>query len=273
MKRFPLKTRLPIALSKPARRVAIFVITVIVLILLSRFTAARHLVQGSQHQLTRFGTGLGNGYQNMVASEDTLIGERNILQERVAALALDTVELETLRQTVEEQELLLDYDYYDPSAEINAHIISRDIDERTLFLDQGSVNGVREGLPGIIADGHLVGIIHSVHPNTSEVLLISAHEQSVAATIYGESRTRGRVEGQDGFYLKMAFVPREERIDVNDIVATSGLDPLIPDQLIIGLVESIEAPDQEPFQNILVKPVFDVRDFSEVLILDPLASL
>lgn len=273
MSRFPLKTRLPIALSKPARRVAIFIISVLVIILLSRFTAIRHLAQGSQHQLVRLGTWFGNGYQNMIAGEDTLIGERNRLQEQVGALAVDTAELESLRQTVQEQALLLDYDHFNPAIEINARVISRDIEERLIVLNQGSLNGVQQGLPVIIGDGHLIGTIQTVHANTSEVLLISAQEQSIAATIYGESATRGRVEGQDGFYLEMAFVPREERIDISDVVATSGLDPLVPDQLIIGLVESVEAPDQEPFQTILVKPVFDVRDFSEVLILNPIAEL
>jgi rod shape-determining protein MreC len=267
------KSRIPISLTKPARRLAIFLISLLVLLLLSRFTFMRDLAHGTQYQLVRLGTWAGNGYQNAVANEDTLIGERNALQDQVAALAFDTVHIASLEDTIEQQALLLDYDRFDTSQQTSAHIISRDVDERKLYLDQGSSSGVREGLAVIIGDGHLVAIIDVVHAHTSEARLISAYEQSIAATIYGETRTRGRIEGQDGFYLHMSFVPREERIDVNDVVATSGLDPLIPDQLIIGLVESVESPDQDPFKDILIKPIFDVRDFSEVLILDPLAGL
>ena len=62
-------------------------------------------------------------------------------------------------------------------------------------------------------------------------------------------------------------MPIQGSINVGDTVLSSGLGGIYPPGLIVGFVESVERPEEEPFCEVRLKPAPDFRSLEELFIL------
>lgn len=179
--------------------------------------------------------------------------------------------LEMREVTLENQRLkkLLDFVEADPRKVLPALVVAEDASSwaRTIVIDKGLRNGVKEGEPVVVAEG-VVGRVIKVASNSARVLLVTDASSSIAGLVE-RTRTRGVVRG-NGRELTLEFALRNDLVEVEDMIITSGMGGVFPKGLVVGRVADVQRNEFGLFQQIKLTPVVDFSRLEEVLVLmDP----
>ncbi len=88
------------------------------------------------------------------------------------------------------------------------------------LLDKGSKEGLQRGL-GVINAAGVVGRLVECYPNYAKVLLLLDRSSAVDALI---QRTRGRgiLAGTGGKNCHLKYIPKDQDVQVGDLILTSG---------------------------------------------------
>jgi rod shape-determining protein MreC len=138
---------------------------------------------------------------------------------------------------------------------------------KTIVIDRGSVDGLREGLPVIASDG-VVGQLVKVAAGSSRVLLLTDHASGISAIVQ-RTRARGVIKGEGGSRCSLEFSLREDDVKVGDIVLTSGIGRVFPKGLPVGEVTMVKKGEYGIFQTIEVRPKVNISRLEEVLVIIP----
>lgn len=137
----------------------------------------------------------------------------------------------------------------------------------TIIIDKGKEDGIKKNMPVITANG-LVGKIHVVRDNYSEILLLRDPNFSVAVRLQN-SRHEGIVSGTGRRYCLLKYIPPEETVQKDEFVITSGLDGIFPPGIFVGILSYIGAERPDFFQYLEVTPFQPDPKIEEVIILKP----
>jgi rod shape-determining protein MreC len=161
-------------------------------------------------------------------------------------------------------------------SKVGSSIINRNPNTwyRTLTLNRGSKDGVSINDP-VIGDLGLVGKIVSVSATTSEVLMILDGEGEVGAVVRGSAGngTFGIVQGTykrgsrltpEG-NLEMLF-RRDDNVNVGDLVLTSGLGGVYPQDVPVGKVKEIKLDPSGLLKTAYIEPLVNFDALEEVYI-------
>ena len=156
---------------------------------------------------------------------------------------------------------------------LGARVIGRDTSNwwKSIQIDRGSHDGLRENLPVVDAAG-LIGRIVSVSPGQSRVLLL-LDPGCKASALLQDSREPGIVSGMENTFareprLQMTFVNRAAKIKPGEAIITSGLGGVFPKGTLIGTVLRAQLnPQSGLYQDIEVRPAADFRRMEEVLVI------
>ncbi len=146
---------------------------------------------------------------------------------------------------------------------IAARVIGRDAGNwwKSLQIDRGTNDGLRENLPVLNADG-LIGKTLKVTRGEARVLLIIDPNCKVSALLQ-DSRQPGVVSG-----AQMTYVDRNTKIKPGENVITSGFGGIFPKGILIGTVVKAELNQQTGmYQDIEIKPAVDFRRLEEVVVI------
>lgn len=119
---------------------------------------------------------------------------------------------------------------------------------KIIYLDKGSNQGIREGMPIIVGGGVLIGKINKVHGNSSEAELILDRKNIINAEIQ-EIETKGIVQGEYGTSAVIDMVPQAAEIETGQTVITSGLGGAYPRGLLVGYVKDVSLSVDQLFQR------------------------
>jgi len=241
-------------------------------------SASKHLgysifasVQSSAAEVGHF---FGNFF-NSIGELRRIRQEYEVLQEKVSEYK--TIERDILDLQAENTQLreLLDFSRKTPLAHVAARIIAK---EPGLLFDgftvnRGSNHGIAEDTPVIAyAEGFssLVGKVVEVTDSTAKVLPIIDRSCFVAAKMR-ESRYEGLLHGlgaADGM-VEMTYVKKQakNRIQFGDLVVTSGFRSIYPEDLYIGRVDAIRAPEWESSLTLEIRPLVDFTRLEYVFVL------
>jgi rod shape-determining protein MreC len=149
---------------------------------------------------------------------------------------------------------------------IGARVIAYDpsLWSRSAIIDQGKVQGVKDGLP-VLAPQGIVGRIVEVYSQYSKVMLI-VDRKSGADAVVQRTRVRGVLKGKGGNRCSLEYVPKNADVQVGDLVLASGLVGLYPKGLVFGKVTTANKKNQGVFQEIEVTPNTDLSTLEEVLV-------
>lgn len=148
-----------------------------------------------------------------------------------------------------------------------ARIISKDISQDSILINQGKKDGVLETLPVITGQKVLLGRIGQVYDNFSEVILISNKKSSFDAKI-SDSEIYGVVRGEGNFKIYLDLIPKDEAIfEQGDVIITSALGGVYPQALLVGEIKTISKSDTDPFQKAEITPFFDIKDLDYLFII------
>ncbi len=155
-----------------------------------------------------------------------------------------------------------------PAEHLTVEVVGRDLNsaEQIVTLNAGKNYKLAVGQPVIVGEGILVGVISKVEDNLAWVKVINDHGSKIAAAILNNDQSLGVVEGGYGISLRMKFIPRNEVINVNENVVTSGLDGL-PRGLLIGKIAVVENEAYQPFQQAILTPAHDLTKLTTVTVL------
>ena len=149
---------------------------------------------------------------------------------------------------------------------ISAAVISRKTGSwwRQIILNKGSKDGVQIGNI-VIGPGGLLGRVNNISLFTSSVKLLTSPESKLGVWI-DRIQTNGLLVGSGDDFPTLIFYSKNIDIKVGDFVSSSPASTLLPPNIPIGIVKSID----ESFQSkkmakilLLAKP--NVIDWVQIL--------
>lgn len=193
--------------------------------------------------------------------------QQNIrLTEQNRQLQGELVAVSEIRLENQRLRRLLDFVDEVKRSALPARVVAEDFSSwaRTIVIDKGTDVGLREGLPVVVAEG-VVGRIIKAASNSARVLLITDASSAVASLIQ-RTRTRGVARGLGG-NLSLEYASREDVLQVEDLLVTSGMGGIFPKGLVVGKVVLVEQGQFGLFQKVEIAPSTDFSRLEEVLVL------
>ncbi|MBI2475106.1 rod shape-determining protein MreC [Candidatus Uhrbacteria bacterium] len=183
------------------------------------------------------------------------------VEDKFVSLAIDKAKYEQLVRENQELKDALNYIERSDLSSVIATVIARSntVQTSTFSIDRGDQDGIKVGDPVIIKDGVLVGKIISVTQKSSTVRTLADPSVATAVSLLNQSQTIGVAEGMTGNLLKLKFIPQETKIDINNLVVTSGLEPRIPAGLLVGIINDVRPEQNAPFLEAIIEPLVDSR--------------
>jgi rod shape-determining protein MreC len=198
----------------------------------------------------------GNGISNFFGGGQLKI-ENDRLRRENFTLRGTRAELDETRKENEELRKALDIELKEDFTFVFADIIGKNIGEDVAILRGGADLGIKVGMPVITAEKAVVGKVEEVLLAQSKVRLISHKESRFDAKIPGEDIT-GVVRGQGGQKIMLDLIPQEAELHKGDMIITSNLGDIFPEDLLVGEITEILKTGADPFQKASVKPFFDL---------------
>ncbi len=141
---------------------------------------------------------------------------------------------------------------------------------RSIILNVGTGEGVQKNCPVINADG-LVGRVITTEPHHAIVQILLDYNALVSARLQ-QSREVGTIGWSGNPWLDLRYIAKNVKVTVGEAVITSGLSPIYPPGIKIGIVQSIRENKYEFFKEIRVRPAVNFNALEEVFVLCPDSS-
>lgn len=174
--------------------------------------------------------------------------ENEILKKENQELKFQLLNLLDLKQENEKLRKSLNLGVEKEFELVLAKMASKDIFENTFLINKGSNHGISEGLPVITSGKVLVGRISKVYKNFSKIELISKENFSFDVKI-GEGKILAKATGMGDFKLKISLLPLEFEPREKELVFSSSLGGLFPDNLLIGELKEVKKLPLENFKE------------------------
>ncbi len=149
---------------------------------------------------------------------------------------------------------------------LEADIIGRDFDNKTIIINSGINNGIKKGMPVIAGEKTLIGKIDAAFERYSVVSVLNS-DSSVFDAEIADKEIKGILKGGSGDRLRMELIPHDKNISENDLVVTTNDGGIYPKGLIVGRVASVKNNALEPFLSVLVKPAADIDKLKYIFII------
>jgi rod shape-determining protein MreC len=148
----------------------------------------------------------------------------------------------------------------------------------TLYIDRGTLDGVREGMP-VVSGGALVGVVNAAGPAMSEVIALGDPRLKVSVFLVpakaedanpaSPERLAGILVGtaNDKVPLRLNYIWRKVAAAKGDYVVTSGYNGAFPRGLIAGTVSGVSERTSDFNHLIEVQPAIGFEEVDQVLVL------
>nr|WP_273545618.1 rod shape-determining protein MreC [Paenibacillus caui] len=152
--------------------------------------------------------------------------------------------------------------------------VSNDPDNRSLVINLGSQNGIKNGM-AVTSDKGLVGTVSHVSNFTSTVKLLTTldpkdpNSNAIAATVQGnENKSFGMIESFDsdkGMFL-MTKIKSDDPLKEGDTIISSGLGGEFPRFMVIGKVVSRQKGSYGLTDTAYIEPATEFSDWNELFV-------
>jgi rod shape-determining protein MreC len=192
--------------------------------------------------------------------------ENRDLKDELDRLRLEHVRLKEDAAQARRLQALLGFKEQFISKTLAAQVIgsSGSPQSRSVFIDKGSNDGVKTGMPVITSDG-VVGKVTLTYSSTAQVLLIDDQSSGVGA-ILEASRLQGVLRGKPNGDVVLEKIMSDEQVQPGDKVLTSGGDLVFPKGLAVGTVAKVTR-SADSFLTIRIKPSANLSKLEEVLVI------
>ena len=185
-------------------------------------------------------------WQNELVSE---VGGYFSLRSQNEELAAENAELRNQISSMESEQIGEDIRY------MPAKVVQMTTDElhNYLTINRGSNDGIRRGQGVRNADG-VVGIVRTVGPNYSVVLpIINTHTNLSCRFAKNDYIGTLQWDGKDCRFAQLADVATHMVVNAGDTIVTSGLSPVFPEGIPVGIVENSTLKEGDSYYTIRVR--------------------
>lgn len=147
-----------------------------------------------------------------------------------------------------------------------ARVSGKDISQDYLLIDKGGRDGLKKDLTIITSQRTLLGKISEVYDDFSRVNLISDKNMAFDAKDQ-ESEVVGVVKGKGHFQLFFDLIPQEKEMKEGDSMVTVSLGGIFPGGILLGHIAKISKSALEPFQQVEIKPSFDIKNLDVIFVI------
>jgi rod shape-determining protein MreC len=196
-------------------------------------------------------------------------------QTKINELTIQTVGLASLTKENQDLRQLLNFQQARNFKLVKANIIYRGqsggllAPSQTLIIDQGSRQGIAVNFAVIDQQGVIIGKIGQIKADSAEVLLVTNKNCLLAVGTASSSRTIGVVRGDLGLTIRLEMVAQDEQLPKGGAIITSGLEPAVPKDLLIGWISQINKENNALWQDAGVEPAADPNQLSFVSVIIP----
>jgi rod shape-determining protein MreC len=133
-----------------------------------------------------------------------------------------------------------------------------------LLLNSGREAGIQKSAAVLTAEG-LVGKIINAENNFSICQILFDPNSRVSAKIQ-RNREFGVIAWDGGNQLKLLYIAKTIKVHVGDVIVTSGMSQIYPENIKIGVVVDVSLENKGMFQEIIVQPSVNFNRLEEVQI-------
>ncbi|UMZ72869.1 rod shape-determining protein MreC [Natranaerofaba carboxydovora] len=211
-----------------------------------------------------------NSFVMFLVNIRDLSQENQVLSEKLTEYENLELENKELKEENERLRELLDFQEREEHDLIPAKVVGRDPNtwNQLIVINKGEAHGIREEMPVVTDDG-LVGRTTSVSRNRSQVLLL-LDPGSALSSIVQRSRVSGITEGigDNSGVLQLINLPKDEDVEIDDVIITSGQGPIFPKGLKIGEIKEIEEEALGFTKRAIIQPAVNFNKLEEVFIIE-----
>jgi len=232
------------------------------------------LVRPISARLYSSGRGFNNAYEERQAAAD-LPARVETLTNQVAALTVANANYqEVLKENAklrDQANFLSAHNFKAVTAAVIAQEGAADAGEASqdLVINRGAKDGLNVGLAVVEPDGTIIGKVTALKDSTANICLDTSPGCKLAAAIENPAQTPGIADGNLGLTIKMDYIPQTDKVNVGDIVVTSGLGGGIPRGLVIGRVKDVQNESNAVWQNATIEPLVDFNNLTLVSVIIP----
>ena len=209
----------------------------------------------------------------MVRSKQDNAGDKRLqeTESRFARLVAGLARIEALE---EENALLRKQIQYVPDSGfelLGAQVLSRLMtpDRAVITIDRGAMDSIEIGQAVLADEGVVVGKVARLFERSALVELMTDPRSRFAASIQGEKRLLGVVEGRGNGAARMTYIPASQTIKKDAMIVTSGTEEKIPPHIALGLVNAVEGASTDPFVSAVLEPLIPLDRLQLVRVLRP----
>ena len=202
-----------------------------------------------------------------------LIGVRQENEELKQQVSHLTSELNRFREEAKEAMRLRDLLSLAPpekwsasGARVMAHRLGPHAALETLLVDKGYRSGAEQNDPVVTHQG-VVGRILRDSAHLSTVLLLTDPNSRIPVRGRTHRTTGILAGGGQNEPLEVLYIPLNAPLEQGEILITSGLAGIFPQDLPAAKIISIERSDISLFQTVRAEPLLDLKSLEEVLFL------
>ena len=256
---------------------AVVIVAVVLLSLPTRVTSRLKLAVGSWF-LPLFG--LSSAAQQLPADlADSVLPRRELLKQidtlrrENQQLRSQAVQNSAVARENDQLRSLLNWQKNAPWKLKLANVVMRDPANwwRTIQIDLGSRDGVRENLPVLTSSG-LIGRVSSVSLTRSQVVLIGDPNCRVSATVENGARDIGVVVASgpvDPSFVQLTYLANSANLKPGQSVVTSGMGDVFPKGIPIGQVVYAHTVEYGLYTEAQVKLNANLGSLEQVWVLFP----
>lgn len=136
-------------------------------------------------------------------------------------------------------------------------VLGYELGERThVIIGKGSNDGITVGEAVVTPEGVLIGEILAVHTATAVVRTIIDPDAKFSGAILAQgSLVSGVIEGVHGVGLHLTLIPRQDLLQVGDLVVTAGEEVGVPRGIPVGTVAVISETPGIPLKEAILTPL------------------
>jgi rod shape-determining protein MreC len=214
--------------------------------------------------LESFRSGIAGVFENYFTMRDVR-AEKTRLQQEVDRLKIENLFLRDELSTADRLKALAQFQSSTLSKTMAARVIGTGAgsDSKLLFLDRGSLAGVKKGM-GVVTPEGIVGRVVAAYPTASQVLQVTDPDFA-AGVVSQKHRVRGTLRGTGTPRVRVDYVQNEEKVETGEWFYTSGADRTFPRGFPVGSVTAVR--NGPATKQIFLEPAALQHPVEEVLIL------